>query len=64
MVNKEFENFKRDLKIEIHEEMKEILSNGKIKSFKNARKTIAYTFSWERSINKIKRILLKFYYQS
>jgi L-malate glycosyltransferase len=26
---------------------------------KNARKTIAYSFSWERSINKIKRILLK-----
>ena len=29
---------------------------------KNARKTVAYAFSWERSINKIKRILLKFYY--
>lgn len=28
----------------------------------NARKTVAYSFSWERSINKIKRILLKFYY--
>ncbi len=26
---------------------------------KNARKTIAYSFSWERSINKIKRILLR-----
>jgi glycosyltransferase involved in cell wall biosynthesis len=25
----------------------------------NARKTIAYSFSWERSINKIKRILLR-----
>ncbi len=25
----------------------------------NARKTIAYSFSWERSINKIKRLLLK-----
>ena len=29
---------------------------------RNARKTVAYAFSWERSINKIKRILLKFYY--
>jgi len=29
----------------------------------NARKTIAYSFSWERSINKIKRILLKIYYE-
>lgn len=28
----------------------------------NARKTVAYGFSWERSINKIKRILLKQYY--
>ncbi|HLC88768.1 MAG TPA: glycosyltransferase [Candidatus Nanoarchaeia archaeon] len=28
----------------------------------NARKTVAYSFSWERSINKIKRILLKQYY--
>ncbi len=27
----------------------------------NARKTIAYSFSWERSINKIKRILLNSY---
>ncbi len=29
---------------------------------KNARKTVAYSFSWERSINKIKRLLLKQYY--
>jgi len=29
---------------------------------KNARKTVAYAFSWERSMNKIKRILLKFYF--
>ncbi len=28
----------------------------------NARKTVAYGFSWERSINRIKRILLKQYY--
>ncbi|MBI2665247.1 glycosyltransferase family 4 protein [Candidatus Woesearchaeota archaeon] len=27
----------------------------------NARKTVAYSFSWERSINKIKRILLEGY---
>ena len=27
----------------------------------NARKTIAYSFSWERSINKIKRLLLRRY---
>jgi glycosyltransferase involved in cell wall biosynthesis len=26
---------------------------------KNARKTVAYSFSWERSINRIKRILQK-----
>ena len=26
---------------------------------RNARKTVAYSFSWERSINKIKRILMK-----
>jgi len=26
---------------------------------KNARKTVAYSFSWERSINKVKRILLR-----
>ncbi len=26
---------------------------------RNARKTVAYSFSWERSINKIRRILLK-----
>jgi glycosyltransferase involved in cell wall biosynthesis len=30
---------------------------------KNARKTIAYSFSWERSINKIKRILLEEFYR-
>jgi glycosyltransferase involved in cell wall biosynthesis len=29
----------------------------------NARKTVAYSFSWERSINKIKRILLEQHYQ-
>lgn len=28
----------------------------------NARKTVTYGFSWERSINKIKRLLLKQYY--
>lgn len=28
----------------------------------NARKTVAYAFSWERSINRIKRLLLKQYY--
>lgn len=28
----------------------------------NARKTVAYGFSWERSINRIKRLLLKRYY--
>jgi glycosyltransferase involved in cell wall biosynthesis len=31
-----------------------------IKIGKNARKTVAYAFSWERSINKIKRILKRF----
>ena len=30
----------------------------------NARKTVAYSFSWERSINKIKRILREEYYQA
>ena len=30
---------------------------------KNARKTIAYSFSWERSINRIKRILLSKLYE-
>jgi len=25
----------------------------------NARKTVAYSFSWERSINRIKRLLLE-----
>ncbi len=29
----------------------------------NARKTTAYSFSWERSINKIKRSILKLYHQ-
>ncbi len=29
----------------------------------NARKTVAYSFSWERSINRIKRLLLKEYYE-
>jgi len=29
----------------------------------NARKTVAYSFSWERSINKIKRILWEEYYR-
>ncbi|MBU0459342.1 MAG: glycosyltransferase [Nanoarchaeota archaeon] len=29
---------------------------------RNARKTVAYSFSWERSINKIKRLLMKEYY--
>lgn len=28
----------------------------------HARKTVAYSFSWERSINKIKRILVKVFY--
>ncbi|MBT4651205.1 glycosyltransferase [Candidatus Woesearchaeota archaeon] len=28
----------------------------------NARKTISYSFSWERSINKIKRVILNLYY--
>ena len=27
-----------------------------------ARKTVAYGFSWERSINRIKKLLLKRYY--
>ena len=35
-----------------NESLREKLSN-------NARKTVAYSFSWERSINKIKRILLE-----
>jgi len=30
----------------------------------NARKTIAYSFSWERSINKIKRLLNKLNYSN
>jgi 1,2-diacylglycerol 3-alpha-glucosyltransferase len=30
---------------------------------RNARKTITYSFSWERSINKIKRLLMEVYYQ-
>lgn len=29
---------------------------------KNARKTVTYSFSWERSINKIKRLIWKHYY--
>ncbi len=29
---------------------------------KNARKTVAYSFSWERSISRIKKLLLKEYY--
>jgi glycosyltransferase involved in cell wall biosynthesis len=29
----------------------------------NARKTTAYSFSWERSINKIKKIILKLHHQ-
>lgn len=28
----------------------------------NARKTVAYAFSWERSINRIKKLLLKVYF--
>ena len=31
-----------------------------VKLGRNARKTVAYAFSWERSINKIKRILRRF----
>ena len=30
----------------------------------NARKTVAYSFSWERSINKIKRMLMEQYYEN
>jgi len=30
----------------------------------NDRKTVAYSFSWERSINRIKRLLLKKYYEN
>ncbi|PIN76460.1 hypothetical protein COV17_02415 [Candidatus Woesearchaeota archaeon CG10_big_fil_rev_8_21_14_0_10_36_11] len=30
---------------------------------RNARNTVAYSFSWERSINKIKRLLLEEYYR-
>ena len=37
--------------------------NLKLNLGKNARKTIAYSFSWERSINKIKRILLEEFYR-
>ncbi len=29
---------------------------------RNARKTVAYSFSWERSINKIKRLLMQKYF--
>ena len=30
---------------------------------RNARKTVAYGFSWERSINRIKRLLISEYYK-
>lgn len=30
----------------------------------NARRTVAYSFSWERSINKIKRVILELLYHS
>lgn len=30
----------------------------------NARKTVAYSFSWERSISKMKRLLQKFYHEN
>jgi 1,2-diacylglycerol 3-alpha-glucosyltransferase len=39
--------------------IKKLLQNDKFKNklAKNARKTIAYSFSWERSINKVKRLI-------
>jgi len=45
--------------------IEKLLKNPELmeKLSRNARKTIAYSFSWERSVNKIKRILLKLYYQ-
>jgi glycosyltransferase involved in cell wall biosynthesis len=34
----------------------------KEKLARNARRTVAYSFSWERSINKIRRVLFNLYY--
>lgn len=44
--------------------MEKVLNNPKLreKLGRNARKTVAYAFSWERSINKIKRLLMREYY--
>ncbi len=43
--------------------MNKLLQNKdlRIKLGQNARKTVAYAFSWERSINRIKKLLLKTY---
>ena len=43
--------------------IEKLLENSELreKLSRNARKTVAYSFSWERSINKIKRILLRVY---
>ena len=45
--------------------LEKLLKNKKLCSYlgQNARKTVAYSFSWERSINKIKRILSSLAYQ-
>lgn len=42
----------------------QLLKNKKLREElgQNARKTVTYGFSWDRSINKIKRLLLKQYY--
>ncbi len=44
--------------------MSQLLKDKKLREElgQNARKTVTYGFSWERSINKIKRLLLKQYY--
>ncbi len=46
--------------------LKKLLRNKELreKLGENARKTVAYSFSWERSINKIKKLLIHQHYEA
>ena len=53
--------FPRDSSTMLAMKIKKLRDNIELRNKlgQNARKTIAYSFSWERSINKIKRLLMK-----
>jgi len=57
--------FPRDSATMLSIKLKQLLVNSELrkKLGVHARRTIAYSFSWERSINKLKRLLLENFYK-